>query len=157
MLVVLSLFSAYTGLASGTAEDSVIGGKWSLVANAGGQSIQILVDFKQTGSDFTGTTSSDMGNGTIDGGKITERRLPASCADIQGNVVDFNIEGTLDGDKMTGTLPMRRSARSVFGHAKQIGVNASAKKDARRCRQRLFHLPAVRNGAVHLIPRLYRS
>ncbi len=105
MLVVLSLFSAYTGLASGTAEDSVIGGKWSLVANAGGQSIQILVDFKQTGSDFTGTTSSDMGNGTIDGGKITGKTFTGVLhADIQGNVVDFNIEGTLDGDKMTGTF-----------------------------------------------------
>ncbi|MBX7055713.1 MAG: hypothetical protein K1X36_12220 [Pyrinomonadaceae bacterium] len=105
LLFVLSLFSAQTGLATVSSEDSVIGGKWSLVADAGGQTIQILVDFKQTGSDFTGTTSSDMGNGTIDAGKVTGKTFTGVLhADIQGNVVDFKIDGTIDGDKMTGTF-----------------------------------------------------
>lgn len=105
MLFVLSLFSASAGLASVAAEDSVIGGKWSLVADAGGQTIQILVDFKQTGSDFTGTTTSDMGGGTIDGGKVTGKTFTGVLhADIQGSIVDFKIDGTIDGDKMSGTF-----------------------------------------------------
>ncbi len=105
MLFVLSLFSASAGLASVAAEDSVIGGKWSLVADAGGQTIQILVDFKQTGSDFTGTTTSDMGGGTIDGGKVTGKTFTGVLhADIQGSIVDFKIDGTIEGDKMSGTF-----------------------------------------------------
>ncbi|HQY68318.1 MAG TPA: hypothetical protein PLD38_13645 [Pyrinomonadaceae bacterium] len=105
ILLAFSLFSAYAVIATDLSEDSIISGKWSLTADAGGQSIQILVDLKQTGSDFTGTTSSDMGGGMIDGGKVTGKTFTGMLhADIQGNTVDFKIDGVVDGDKMTGTF-----------------------------------------------------
>lgn len=55
-----------------------ISGKWTPVADAGRQLIDISVELMQTGSEFTATPSSHMGIGKID--------------------------GTLDGGKMTGTL-----------------------------------------------------
>ena len=82
-----------------------LSGKWTLAADAQGQILQINVDLKQTGSDFTGATTSHLGNGTIEGGKVSDKTFTATLkADIQGNPVDFKMEGTLDGDKITGTF-----------------------------------------------------
>lgn len=88
--------------AAGTGE---IGGKWTMYADAGGQVVQLAVEFKRTGADFTGATYSPIGNGTIIDGKTAGAKFTAVLkADVQGNVVDFAMEGTLDGDKMSGTL-----------------------------------------------------
>ncbi len=82
-----------------------LSGKWTLAADAQGQILQINVDLKQTGADFTGATVSHLGNGTIEGGKVSGKSFTATLkADIQGNPVDFKMEGTLDGDKITGSF-----------------------------------------------------
>jgi len=80
-------------------------GKWTLVADAGGQVISIAVEFKQTGSDFTGATFSQMGNGTITGGKVNGKDFTGTLnADINGQIVTFGIAGAIDGDKISGTF-----------------------------------------------------
>jgi len=80
-------------------------GKWAVVADAGGQAINIMMDLKQTGTEFSGVTESDIGAGKIDGGKVTGNKFTAVLhADVQGQAADFKIEGTLDGEKMTGTF-----------------------------------------------------
>jgi hypothetical protein len=82
-----------------------LNGKWSFVADASGQQINIDVEFKQTGSDFTGATYADIGNGTIEGGKVNGKSFSALLhADVQGQPVDFRMEGTIDGDKISGTF-----------------------------------------------------
>ena len=82
-----------------------ISGKWSLVVEASGQQVQIAVEFKQTGSDFTGATYAEIGNGRIDGGKFNGKNFTAILhADVQGQPMDFAMAGTVDGDQMTGTL-----------------------------------------------------
>ncbi|MFM9903009.1 MAG: hypothetical protein ACKVQJ_00390 [Pyrinomonadaceae bacterium] len=82
-----------------------ISGRWSLAADAPGQTIQITVEFKQDGDALTGSTSSEMGNGTIDSGKVTGKTFTATLhADVQGTQMDFKMDGTVDGDKMTGTF-----------------------------------------------------
>jgi len=82
-----------------------ISGKWAFAADAGGQTIDIAVEIKQTGEDFTGTTASHLGNGTIESGKVSGKTFTATLkAEVQGQVVDFRMEGTVDGDKMTGTF-----------------------------------------------------
>ena len=82
-----------------------LSGKWTLAADAQGQILQINVDLKQTGADFTGATVSHLGNGTIEGGKVSGKSFAATLkADIQGNIVDFKMEGAIDGDKITGTF-----------------------------------------------------
>lgn len=82
-----------------------IAGTWNLSADAGGQVIDITVELKQTDVTFTGSTFSEVGNGTIDSGKITEKAFTATLhADVQGQAVDFKMEGTIDGDTMKGTF-----------------------------------------------------
>ena len=82
-----------------------IGGKWSLVADAGGQQLPINVEFIQTGATFTGNTAADIGNGKIEGGKVNGAKFVATLhAEVQGQLVDFMMSGTVDGDKMSGTF-----------------------------------------------------
>jgi dienelactone hydrolase len=82
-----------------------VSGKWALVADAGGQMMEISVELVQSGATFTGGTVSHLGNGKIDGGKVSGTSFTGIMhADMQGQVVDFKIDGTVDGDKMTGTF-----------------------------------------------------
>jgi len=82
-----------------------ISGNWSLVADAGGQQIEVTLDLKQTEANFAGTTSSMLGNGSIEAGKVSGSNFSAIMkADVQGQVIDFTMEGTITGDKMSGTF-----------------------------------------------------
>lgn len=97
----LSSFVAIS--ARNNAED--LTGKWTVSADANGQILTITVDLKQTGEAFTGTTTSDLGNGVIDSGKVADKSFTAILhAEIQGNVVDFKMDGTVDGDKLKGSF-----------------------------------------------------
>ena len=103
LLTIITLLMSASVLAGAKADD--LSGKWNLQADANGQVLTIAVDLKQTGDTFTGTTSSDLGNGTIDGGKVTDKAFTAILhAEIQGNVVDFKMDGTIDGDKLKGSF-----------------------------------------------------
>jgi len=82
-----------------------ITGKWTLTVDAGGQIIEVSCEFKQNGADFTGTMSSEAGNGTFDKGKVSGTSVTSSlAAEIQGQPMMIKMDGKLDGVKMTGTL-----------------------------------------------------
>lgn len=82
-----------------------ITGKWKMVADAGGQIINIDLDMKQKDADFTGTISSMLGGGTVENGKVSGTNVTADCkVDVQGQPVTLKMEGKVDGDKMTGNL-----------------------------------------------------
>ena len=87
------------------APEANISGKWSMFAHAGEQQIEMSVDIKQTVADFTGSTTSMLGDGTIDAGKVSGKNFTAIMhADVQGQMIDFKMEGVIDGDNMTGTF-----------------------------------------------------
>ena len=93
-----------------------ISGKWALAADAGGQTVNLNADLKQTGTEFSGIVESDVGGGKIDGGKLDGKKFTAVLhADVQGQQVDFKMEGTLEGDKMTGTLSNANFGNIAFG------------------------------------------
>lgn len=83
-----------------------IGGKWTMVADAGGQQIPITVDLKQTGAEFTGTINSMLGAGTVEKGKLNGSNFTGVLkAEVQGQIMEIQMEGKVDGDgKMSGTL-----------------------------------------------------
>ncbi len=82
-----------------------ITGKWKMVADAGGQIINIDLDMKQKDADFTGTISSMLGGGTVENGKVSGTNVTADCkVDVQGQPVTLKMEGKVEGDKMTGNL-----------------------------------------------------
>ncbi|MBK8304787.1 MAG: hypothetical protein WBC19_07275 [Pyrinomonadaceae bacterium] len=104
-ILLLTLVLSLTAFGTSTSTAADLTGKWSLAADAGGQVIYVAVELKQTGETFTGTTSSDMGAGTIDGGKVTGKNFAATLhATVQGSIVDFAMAGTFEGDSMSGTL-----------------------------------------------------
>ena len=68
--------------AMNTAPAFDITGKWTMVVDAGGQIIEVQADLKQTGSDFSGTTASHLGGGSIEKGKY------ADLIAVSGNPLD---------------------------------------------------------------------
>ncbi|MGI8788185.1 MAG: alpha/beta hydrolase family protein, partial [Pyrinomonadaceae bacterium] len=82
-----------------------ITGSWKMTANVGGQTIPIDVGFKQDGANLSGSLDSDQGSGTLSDGKVSGNSVMGTYkVEIQGNPMELKMEGTVDGDKMTGTL-----------------------------------------------------
>lgn len=82
-----------------------VSGKWTMIADAPGQSVQIAMELKQTENAFSGTTSSMLGGGTVENGKVSGNSIQGLMrATIQGQPIDIQMEGTVDGDKMSGVL-----------------------------------------------------
>ena len=88
-----------------SASAASIGGKWTWVVEAPNQTVELAVEVKQDGSKFTGTSVSMIGNAAIEGGKVNGKTITATLkADIQGQPVEFAVEGVVNGDKITGTI-----------------------------------------------------
>jgi dipeptidyl aminopeptidase/acylaminoacyl peptidase len=82
-----------------------IGGKWTWIVEAPGQQVELAVDLKQAGETFSGTSVSMIGNATFEGGKVNGKSITATLkADVQGQPMEFAVAGTIEGDKITGTL-----------------------------------------------------
>ena len=110
LTIVALCLSSFIAVSAGTKADELTG-KWTLLADANGQVLTIAVELKQTGDTFTGTTTSELGSGTIDGGKVTDKAFTSTLhAEIQGNIVDFKMEGTIEADKLKGSF-----ANAQFG------------------------------------------
>ncbi len=91
--------------AAANADANSLDGKWTMLADAGGQVVQLAVEIAQSGSTFTGSTISPLGGGTFVDGKINGGSFTAVLkADVQGNSVDFAVSGAISGDTMSGTL-----------------------------------------------------
>jgi dipeptidyl aminopeptidase/acylaminoacyl peptidase len=90
--------------ATSAAAAANLAGKWTVTVDAG-QTIQIAMDIKQDGAKFSGGTFAAIGDGTIENGMITGNTFTALLkASVQGQIVDFQMEGKVDGNKMTGTF-----------------------------------------------------
>ncbi|MDQ4120244.1 MAG: S9 family peptidase [Acidobacteriota bacterium] len=82
-----------------------ISGKWSLTANAGGQELPITMELTQTGGGFSGSLSSMMGGGKVESGKVSGKNIVATArVEVQGQSMELKMEGTIEGDKITGTF-----------------------------------------------------
>jgi dipeptidyl aminopeptidase/acylaminoacyl peptidase len=89
----------------GAAPGANVGGKWRWVVEAPGQPVELAVDLKQEGGGFSGTSVSMIGSAVFEGGKISGKAITATLkADVQGQPMEFVVEGTVDGEKITGTL-----------------------------------------------------
>jgi dipeptidyl aminopeptidase/acylaminoacyl peptidase len=82
-----------------------VGGKWNMTANVGGDVVEVSLDLKQSGAEFSGTVNSTHGGGTIENGKISGNNLTGTMkVEIQGQPLEIQLEGKVEGDKMTGTM-----------------------------------------------------
>jgi hypothetical protein len=104
VFVFVLTFAIAAVVAAAGFEDKV-DGKWTLTVAAPGENVEVLLDLKQDGEKVTGTMSSTHGSGTVSSGTFKEKKLTATLsADIQGSPTELGIEGTVDGDKISGTL-----------------------------------------------------
>jgi len=106
ILSIALLASALTIFAApaGPSADEITG-KWSLALQVPGETVDVLLDLKQDGEAVTGTLSSSHASGKIDKGTYKEKKLSAvATVDLQGSPADVQIEGTVDGDKITGSM-----------------------------------------------------
>jgi dienelactone hydrolase len=82
-----------------------VSGKWKMLADAGGQMIQIDLDLKQNEADFDGKMNSILGGGTVENGKVSGTNFTADAKlEVQGQAMVLKMEGKVEGEKMTGTL-----------------------------------------------------
>ena len=96
---VLTVFAVPVGMADD------ITGKWSLALQAPGETVDVVLDLKQEGEAVTGTLTSSHASGKIAKGTYKEKKLSATASvDIQGSPTDVQIDGTIDGEKITGSI-----------------------------------------------------
>jgi dienelactone hydrolase len=82
-----------------------ITGKWALVVDAGGQVIDVSADLTQKGADFSGTTTSHLGAGVIEKGKVSGSEFTGVMkSEVQGQVMEIQMSGKAEAGKMSGTL-----------------------------------------------------
>jgi CubicO group peptidase (beta-lactamase class C family) len=80
-------------------------GKWNLTANAGGQTIPITLELKQDGTTLNGSLSSPMGGGAVKNAQVAGNLFTGTASvDFQGQQMEIALKGTINGDKMTGTI-----------------------------------------------------
>lgn len=96
---------AATYTAAGTGTPANVNGKWNLTIDFQGQQVPVTLMLKQDGATVSGSLDSMMGKGGIAGAKVSGNKFTAVAkSQIQGQSVDLNISGTVDGDSMKGTL-----------------------------------------------------
>ncbi len=99
----LTIFAAPAGLSA----DEVTG-KWSLALQVPGETVDVVLDLKQDGESVTGTLTSSHASGKIDKGTYKEKKLSATATvDMQGSPAEVQIDGTVDGDKISGSLTVQ--------------------------------------------------
>jgi zinc protease len=82
-----------------------VSGGWDLSIDFQGQQVPVSLTLVQDGSTADGSLETMLGTGKISGGKINGNKISAAArTEIQGETVEFIINGTVDGDTISGTL-----------------------------------------------------
>lgn len=82
-------------------------GKWAMVVTAGEQQIPVALEIAQKGGDFNGTTSSHLGPGTLEAGKISGSNFTGTMkTEFRGQLMEIKITGKAEGEKLAGMLDM---------------------------------------------------
>lgn len=115
ILVLAAAFATVPAMFQKSIEDSSIdvlktdnvdlAGKWNLTVQVPGQQLDAALELTQEEKTFSGTMSSMMGNGKIINGTIKEKEFTAILqANVQGQDMEIQMSGSVDGDKMSGNF-----------------------------------------------------
>ncbi|HVF42710.1 MAG TPA: amidohydrolase family protein, partial [Pyrinomonadaceae bacterium] len=94
-----------------------LSGTWSLSATLNGQPVSSTLTLEQQGSRLSGRISTDsFGTGEITDGSVSGNSFRFSTnLDIGGQSISLSYEGTLDGDRITGTVQTPRGPLPFTG------------------------------------------
>ena len=88
-----------------TGESANISGKWTLTLDFQGQQFPVSLILEQDGESVTGNLDSMLGAGEITDGKVRGNKFSAVAkTDFQGQSLELNLNGTVEGDSMNGTV-----------------------------------------------------
>jgi zinc protease len=80
-------------------------GVWNLTVDAQGQKLPVTLTLKQDGAKVSGSLDSMLGKGTIADAKVSGNKFVGNAkTEIQGQAVELNINGTINGDMMKGVI-----------------------------------------------------
>ena len=80
-------------------------GRWTLLVDAGGETHDVALNVTKEAAGVGGSLTSAAGSGTVKKGSVNGQSLALTVsAVIQGQQMDLELEGKIDGDKMTGTI-----------------------------------------------------
>lgn len=86
-------------------ENADVEGKWNLSLEFQGQELEIVLKLAQEGDAISGTLETLFGHGKISDGKVKGNRLSATAnTEVQGQLVEFSISGTVNDDSLSGTI-----------------------------------------------------
>ncbi len=87
------------------AEPTVVSGTWELSLDFQGQKLPVTLTLEQSDDRVSGKIETLLGSGEIEDGSVRGNKVSATArTEIQGESVDFEINGSVDGDSMRGTL-----------------------------------------------------
>ena len=103
MLALMAMSVSVFATTAGTADE--LTGKWSLAVQVPGETVDVTLELKQAGEEVSGTMTSSHASGKVDKGTYKEKKLSlVVSADIQGSPTPLQVDGTVDGDKITGSI-----------------------------------------------------
>jgi dipeptidyl aminopeptidase/acylaminoacyl peptidase len=96
-----------------------VSGKWSMMVDAGGQQVQIALELKQAGGDFSGSMASHLGPGSVEKGKVSGTNFTGTIkAELNGQPMEIQMDGKVEGEKMNGTLNVPGMGQMPFSATK---------------------------------------
>ncbi|MEO6588542.1 MAG: pitrilysin family protein, partial [Pyrinomonadaceae bacterium] len=88
-----------------TPETTIVSGQWNLSLNFQGQEFPVSLVLEQFGENVSGKMDSMLGSGEISDGKVSGNKISAIAkTDFQGQTLELNLNGKVDGDSMSGTV-----------------------------------------------------
>ena len=86
-------------------ETADVSGKWTLTLDFQGQQFPVSLLLEQDGDNVTGNIESMLGAGEISDGKVRGNKFSAvGKTDFQGQSLELNLNGTVDGVSINGTV-----------------------------------------------------
>lgn len=96
-----------------------VNGRWTIVVETPGRSVDVELDLKQTGDDLVGSLASADGSGIIEKGKVSGKSVKMTIKmDLQGMPTELQFDGVVDGTTITGTIAVPGFGNLTFTGSK---------------------------------------
>jgi hypothetical protein len=106
--LVLTVVFASTSVLAFAADNASIDGKWKIHNNIAGNESDMSCTFTQKDTELTGSCKSDNGEGNATG-KVDGKKITLTYeSEYNGSPVTSKYSGTLDANKITGTVTVEQ-------------------------------------------------
>ncbi len=98
-----------------TREPVPVAGTWTVTVELEGGAREYTIELAQEGETLSGSAAADSGTGEISAGSVKDGRVEFTVVFSFGSrTYDFEFEGELDGDELSGTVSINGGASSPW-------------------------------------------